>query len=247
LGSTAQWSSTRILVVEDEEITREWMLSLLDDGGYWTAMAGDAATARAAYAAFRPHVVLLDLTLPDADDFELTRTLATRSDCGVIIVSSSRGRNRRLDGLRSGADDFLSKPCDPDELLLKVGRLAERVRDARKSDPAREAMRYGPWLVDFANRLCRHDDGREMTLTDREAQLLDLLLGRPGHVFSRDALRQHLCGGADAVSDRAIDSCVSRLRRKLEKHPGRPEWLQSIYGAGYRFASPFERGNPDDR
>jgi DNA-binding response OmpR family regulator len=225
-------AQTRVLVVEDEEITREWTCDLLDAAGYRTHAAADARSASAALDALLPHVVLLDLCLPDAEDFSLTRNAATKH-CGVIIVSRKRDREHRIDGLRAGADDYLTKPCDPEELLLKVGRLAQRIRAARSTRSGRGQRRI-PWTFDPDHQVWRHYDGHTQVLSEREARLFRVLCAEPGRVFSRMQLQQAVFDKPDEVTERTVDSLVGRLRRKLEDNPNRPRLLLSVYGSGYR-------------
>ncbi len=225
-------AQTRVLVVEDEEITREWTCDLLDAAGYRTHASADARSASAALDALLPHVVLLDLCLPDAEDFSLTRNAATKH-CGVIIVSRKRDREHRIDGLRAGADDYLTKPCDPEELLLKVGRLAQHIREARSTRSGRGQRRI-PWTFDPDHRIWRHTDGRTQVLSEREARLFRVLCAEPGRVFSRAQLQQAVFDKPDAVTERTVDALVGRLRRKLEGNPNRPRLLLSVYGSGYR-------------
>jgi DNA-binding response OmpR family regulator len=225
-------AQTRVLVVEDEEITREWTCDLLDAAGYRTHAAVDARSASAALDALLPHVVLLDLCLPDAEDFSLTRNAATKH-CGVIIVSRKRDREHRIDGLRAGADDYLTKPCDPEELLLKVGRLAQRIQAARSTSTG--TGEFGvPWTFDPDHQVWRHTAGRTQVLSVREARLFRVLCAEPGRVFSRAQLQQAVFDKPDEVTERTVDSLVGRLRRKLEDNPNRPRLLLSVYGSGYR-------------
>lgn len=223
---------TRVLVVEDEEITRECTRELLSAAGYRTHAAADARSALSAMQALQPHVVLLDLCLPDAEDFSLTRSAAAMS-CGVIIVSGMRDREHRIDGLRSGADDYLTKPCDPEELLLKVERLARRIRAASMSSPEGGECRAA-WTFDPDHQVWRHPDGRSVVLSEKETRLFCILCAEPGRVFSRAQLMRAVFDDPLEISERAVDSLVARLRRKLEDNPNRPRLLLSVYGSGYR-------------
>jgi len=197
---------TRVLVVEDEEIAREWACGLLDTAGYHTRAVADARSAVAAMEALRPHVALLDLRLPDAEDFDLTRRAAA-IHCGVIIVSALRDREHRIGGLRAGADDYLTKPCDPEELLLKVRRLAQRIHAVSRALPDDGNGRVS-WAYDPDERVWRHADGRTLVLSQRETRLLRTLCDRPGRVFSRDQLKQAVFGEPGSVADRSVDSLV---------------------------------------
>jgi two-component system torCAD operon response regulator TorR len=226
----------RVLVVEDEEITRCWISQLLCTAGYRVHSVTDARSALSAMQAFHPHVALLDLHLPDAEDFSLTRRAADLG-CGVIIVSVLRDRERRIGGLRSGADDYLTKPCDPEELLLKVRRLAQRIHAVTRARPD-GGKEHVAWAFDPNARVWRHGDGRTQALSEREARLFRILCDEPGRVFSRDQLKQAVFDEPRDVADRTVDSLMARLRRKLEDNPNRPRLLLSVYGSGYRL-------NPD--
>jgi len=226
----------RVLVVEDEEITRDWINQLLDTAGYRVHAVADARSALSAMQIFHPHVALLDLRLPDAEDFSLTRR-AAELGCGVIIVSILRDRDHRIEGLRSGADDYLTKPCDPEELLLKVGRLAQRIHAVTRTQPD-DGKGHATWAFDPNERVWRNSDGRTQILSEREARLFRILSDEPGRVFSRDQLKQAVFDEPGGVADRTVDSLMARLRRKLEDTPNRPRLLLSVYGSGYRL-------NPD--
>jgi len=227
----------RVLVVEDEAITREHIVSLLLDAGYDAIGVSDASSAENADREFRPDVVLLDILLPDAEDFSLTSNFRQRDRCGVIIVSGIADHKRRLDGLRAGADDYLIKPIDSEELLLKVGHLAERVRQRFGADEQSPlTWRCGPWAINPGEMHCRHDAGFKESLTANEALLLACMLPHAGKIFSRDELLSILRQHNQSASLRAVDSCVSRLRKKLEVNSSRPGLLLSVYGRGYRIA-----------
>lgn len=231
---------TRVLVVEDEIITREQIEHWLTKAGYRVRSVDSAAGAAQARSIFQPHVVLLDLVLPDANDFELTREYGRDGQCGVIIVSGIADPGSRLDGLRAGADDYLVKPVDPEELLLKVGRLALRVTQAHAFvKPTSEGLRCGPWTIWLAERRCRHDCGFQESLTENEALLLRPMLEQPDRIFSRDELLRVLQRQVASASGRAVDSCVARVRKKLEANPARPELLLSVYGRGYRIVKSY--------
>jgi len=228
-------------VVEDETITREHIIGLLLNAGHEALGASDASSAEQAYRKFRPHVALLDLLLPDAKDFSLTRGFGLRDRCGIIIISGITNRKHRLEGLRAGADDYLTKPIDPEELLLKVEHLAMRVIERSGSaEQIPSIWRCGPWIINPDEQYCRHDAGFNESLTANEALLLGYMLRQPGTIVSRNELLGILKQHDQSASHRAVDSCISRLRRKLEEHSNRPCLLLSVYGRGYRVAE----GNP---
>jgi two-component system OmpR family response regulator len=226
--------NNRILVVEDEPTTRRRLVAYLARGGYEVRSVTNAASALPAITDFRPHVVLLDILLPDSSDFSLAGHIARTSDCGLIITSGFDSREDRLSGLRAGADDYLTKPCDMDELLLKVSRLAERVRQVETEQAAAAAcLRFAHWVYDPARAVLTDDTGQTANLTYKERQLLEIFLQHPRQLFSRSQLIARLESDDDEIFDRAIDTRISRLRKKIERNARAPTLLKSIYGEGY--------------
>jgi two-component system OmpR family response regulator len=228
--------NSRILVVEDEPTTRRRLVACLERGGYAVHSVASAAGAMPAISTFRPHVVLLDILLPDSSDFSLASHIARTSDCGLIITSGFDTREDRLNGLRAGADDYLTKPCDMDELLLKVHHLVERVRQVGTEPvpvPDPRTLRFGHWVYDPARAVLTDDHGQTMGLTYKERQLLEIFLRHPRQLFSRGQLIDRLQADDQDVFDRAIDTRISRLRKKIERNPRTPALLKSIYGEGY--------------
>ena len=228
---------TRVLIVEDEPITRKRLTATLEHYGYRVLGVDTACAAVAALDEHLPHVVLLDILLPDSSDFSLASRIAQRTDCGLIITSAFDRREDRLTGLRAGADDYLTKPYDLDELLLKVERLTARVRhlEGQPAEP-RERFEVGSCTFDPDRSLIVRGDGSQVRLTNRERQLLTLLVSHPGRLFSRSQIIEALEPGGSEVYDRAIDSSISRLRRKIEPDPSFPRYLRTVRGQGYRLA-----------
>jgi DNA-binding response OmpR family regulator len=226
--------NARILVVEDEPVTRKRLVAYLRRGGYEVHSADTASQVRPELESFCPHVVLLDILLPDSSDFSLAEHIAQSADCGLIITSGFDTREDRLNGLRAGADDYLTKPCDMDELLLKVGRLAERVRqNSEAPSVCSECLRFGAWLYNPETAVLTRSDGLAITLTHKEKRLLALFLQHPKRLFTRSQLIDHLQPHDGEVYDRAIDTRISRLRKKIETDSRSPTLLKSIYGEGY--------------
>jgi two-component system OmpR family response regulator len=231
---TRQPDSTRVLVVEDEPVTRKRVTTFLKRNGYQVHTADKAATVPEELERFRPHVVLLDILLPDSSDFSLAARITQSADCGLIITSGFDTREDRLKGLRAGADDYLTKPCDMDELLLKVQRLAARVRQNEEIESSpRQCFRFADWLYNPDIALLKREDGTKTTLTHKEKLLLGLFLQHPRRLFSRSQLIAQLQPDDSDVYDRAIDTRISRLRKKIEVDAKYPIILKSIYGEGY--------------
>lgn len=216
-----------ILVVDDDARLRELLRRYLVQHGYMVSLASDAAGAEAALARLAFDLIVLDVMLPDRDGIELTARL--RRDWSVpILLLTARGEPEdRIKGLESGADDYLVKPFEPRELLLRIAAILRRVPPG--ADAAGGAVRFGPYRFD-PTTLVLEREGAPVHLTAGEAALLKCLALQPGRALSRAELgaRARLTG-----SDRAIDVQIVRLRRKIEEDPRQPRWLLTLRGAGY--------------
>lgn len=236
--TSAAGRRNRILIVEDEIVARTRLQAILErSSGYRITAVATAAAALETLQTQPVDIVLLDIQLPDAGDFELASLIGHRIDIGLIIISSCDDADSRLQGLRCGADDYLSKPYHGEELALRVARLARRIHETRSyQKPVVRRMRFGPWICDPDTMLLCHAAGRKVKISSREKQLLTLFLKYPGRVFSRQQLLDALYpDGGMSVFDRAIDSAIARLRRRIETDPKSPDILKTIYGEGYLF------------
>ena len=228
-----------VLVVEDEPIARERLLAHLQNEGYLCTSATSVKDALAALATQIPDLVLLDIQLPDAADFTFAHIIRQQFTCGLIIVSSLTERDYRLQGLRAGADDYISKPFDMEELLLKVNNLVYRMHE---NVPALDngiqiihfnQCSYQPMLFKLTD-----PSGKEVTITKAEHDILMIFLFNPNRIITRDKI---LAGILDEnVYDRAVDSRISRLKKKLETASDSPNPIESIYGSGYKFTAEVE-------
>ena len=221
----------RILIVEDDRRIADLITKNLESAGYECRQASDGGRALAEFAQWKPVLVVLDLGLGGMDGLEVTRRIRKESDVPILMVTARSGESDKLLGLELGADDYVTKPFSTAELTARVrallrrstGSVTERVLDVvdLKIDPSRRHVER---------------EGRPVPLTTLEFDLLYFLASRPGRVFSREALMEQVWGSDRVVDDRSIDSLVSRLRRKLESDPANPRYLQTVWGAGYRFA-----------
>jgi DNA-binding response OmpR family regulator len=220
----------KILVVEDDARIADLIGKNLEAAGYACHASPDGARALADLASLHPALVVLDLGLPGMDGLEVLRRVRRDSDVPVLVVTARSTEADKLLGLELGADDYITKPFSTAELIARVrallrrstGSVTERVIEIAglKIDPGRRSVEW---------------HGQSVPLTTLEFDLLHFLAGRPGRVFSREALMTHVWGDDRVVDDRSIDSLVSRVRRKLEQDPSRPRLLQTVWGAGYRF------------
>src|SRR5689334_2719457 len=193
-------------------------------------MAAHGDEALGEFARSHPALVVLDLGLAGIDGLEVTRRLRRESDVPILMVTARTTESDKLLGLEVGADDYVTKPFSTAELLARVRALLRR----SSGQLVERSIDVGGLHVDPARRAVTRD-GRAVALTTLEFDLLYFLAARPGRVFSREALMEQVWGSDRVVDDRSIDSLVSRVRRKLEPDPAHPKWVQTVWGAGYRF------------
>ncbi len=220
-----------ILVVEDDRRIAALIVKNLEAAGYSCTIAGDGDAAIAEFTRLEPALVVLDLGLPGLGGLEVTRRLRRGSDVPILMLTSRSSESDKVLGLEVGADDYLTKPFGTSELIARVRALLRRTTPAVRE----RALVFGTLRIDPARRDAERD-GERVALTTLEFDLLYFLASRPGHVFSREALMTQVWGDDRIVGDRSIDNIVSRLRKKLEADPDAPRWLQTVWGAGYRFS-----------
>jgi DNA-binding response OmpR family regulator len=220
-----------ILVVEDDRSIAELVARNLEAVGLPCRSVHEGDLALAAIREHDPRLVVLDVMLPGLDGLEITRRLRERSDVPVLLLTARSGEADKILGFELGADDYLTKPFSPRELVARVRALL------RRSQPsgAGEIVERGPLRIDAGRRRAELE-GEPVELTSLEFELLHFLASRPGRVYAREALMREVWGEDRVVDARSIDSLVSRLRRKLEPDPTRPRFVQTVWGAGYRFA-----------
>ena len=217
-----------VLVVEDEPKIAQLLLDYLNDAGYRTRWLGDGSEVVASVRDRAPDLLLLDLMLPGKDGLSVCRELRAFSDLPIIMLTARVEEIDRLLGLELGADDYVCKPFSPREVVARVKTLLRR---AARSDSSAPDARFS---VDYDRVEIRHR-GRPLELTPNEFRLLALLLKSPGRVYSRDRLLDELNNDGRDVSDRAIDSHIKNLRKKLAVFSAETQHIQSVYGVGYKF------------
>ena len=227
---------TRILVVEDDPSIRMGLEDTLTAKGYEVDVVGRGTDGVERATSGRYDLVVLDVMLPDIDGFEVCRRI--RQSRGpartlpVIILSARGAELDRVRGLELGADDYVTKPFSPRELVARVRAVLRRV-DMQADDG--EVLRVGPVTVDQP-KMRVTVDGNEVDLTPTEFQIVATLAGQPGRVFTRAQLLDAVHGVAFETYERAIDAHVKNIRRKMEPDPGRPRFVQTVHGVGYRFS-----------
>ena len=224
-------SQTRILVVEDAPESVELLRSILQREGYTTAVASNGPSAVADARSFEPDVVLLDLGLPGLDGVEVCRQIRSFSDAYIVMLTARTDEVDRVVGLEVGADDYVTKPFSPREL---VARIRAMLRRPRGTEPAMGSARrcVGEIEVDPSGRTVRVA-GREVALTRIEFDLLDTLCSKPELVFSRAMLRERVWGPDWFGDDHVVDVHIANLRKKIDDGGG-PSRIRTVRGVGYR-------------
>jgi DNA-binding response OmpR family regulator len=222
---------TCVLVVDDEPIVREVVVSYLRREGYQTLEAGDGDTARELIEREQPALVILDVMLPGTDGFELCRWVRARSDLPVILLTARGEETDRIVGLELGADDYVTKPFSPRELAARVRTVLRR---AAPGVSAPERLAFEDLEIDAQTREVRRE-GRPLKLTAREFDLLWFLASHPRQVFSRDLLMDRVWGYTAALDTGTVTVHIRRLREKIEADSSHPRHLETVWGVGYRF------------
>lgn len=225
----------RILVVDDDREIARLLRSYLEQAGYTVLVANDGGAALHALRRERPDLLLLDLMLPDKDGWTVTRTIRSDqqlSDTLIIMITARVEDTDKILGLELGADDYITKPFNPREVIARVRALLRRTR--KSATPAR-SFSVGALRLDVGRRLVTVAD-LPVDLTPTEFSLLQTLMENPGYVFTRAELMERALGYNYDGMDRALDSHIKNLRRKIEDDPRTPDYIQTVYGVGYRLA-----------
>ena len=222
---------TRVLVVDDEPHILRALAITLRARDYEVALAGNGAGALASAADAPPDLVVLDLGLPDMDGVEVIRALRGWTDAPIIVLSGRSGARDKVEALDAGADDYVTKPFGMDELLARL-RAAHRRRGTTEEMPR---VKLGDTLVDLAAKTITLPDGEAVRLTRTEWSLLELLVRNPGKLMTQHELLTRIWGPSYPKDNDYLRVYLARLRRKLEPVPGRPRYLITEPGMGYRF------------
>ncbi len=232
-----------VLVVDDHPDIRGPMERLLKRRGFAPTTAADASEMDRRLADTQVDVVLLDVMLPGEDGFSICRRLQASGGPPVILLTARGEVTERVRGLELGAEDYIVKPFEPDELIARINRVLRRASALAIAPPAMPATRWrvGDWTFDPLVQELVSDDGSCVTLSSDEARLLEAFARHAQQVLDRDRLLELCSRGCSDVFDRSIDSHISRLRRKIETDPRRPRVLTTVWGKGYCLAVPCSR------
>jgi DNA-binding response OmpR family regulator len=225
----------RVLVVDDDAKTVELVRLYLNRDGYKVSVAYDGPEALRLARESHPDLIVLDLMLPGCDGLQVCRTLREESDVPIIMLTARATEEDKLGALGLGADDYVTKPFSPKELAARVRAVLRRVPDESLGH-GREELKVGELSIHFL----RHEafySGRPLALTPVEFKLLGVLAQEPGRTFPRAQLVEKVLGYDFDGFDRTIDVHILNLRRKLEPDPSKPQLIQTVYGAGYKFSA----------
>lgn len=220
--------AAHLLVVDDDTRIRNLLNRYLMEQGFRVTMAADAAEARRKLEGLHFDLLILDVMMPGETGLSLTESLkATRGDIPVILLTARSEADSRIAGLEAGAEDYVSKPFDPRELVLRINNILRRA--AASSAPKIDQIIFGPFTYSIARKELRRG-AEPIRLTDREQEIMTLFALRAGETIPR----HELIGDDAEVGERTIDVQINRLRRKIEDDPANPAWLQTVRGIGYR-------------
>lgn len=227
----------RLLVVDDEPELRKLLRDYLSKEGYQVKAVEDGAALDRYLVDHEVDLVILDLMLPGEDGLSIGRRLRQQKNLPIIILSARGEELDRIVGLEMGADDYLTKPFNPRELLARIRSVLRRCNEVTAASPAGEnlILTFGPFSLDLQkHKLVRNQ--QDIPLTAGEFTLLRIFLKHSNRVLSRDTLLEMTKGYDHSPLDRSIDVCVGRLRRKIEPDPTEPVYLRTVWGAGYMFS-----------
>ena len=222
----------KVLVVDDEPKIVQLARDYLEHAGFAVIVAHDGKAALASARSQKPDLVVLDLGLPELDGLDVARTIRQESNVPIVMLTGRSEESDKLVGLEIGADDYVTKPFSPKELVARVRAVLRRTERPRVDS---EIVRVGEIMLDIP-RMRATVANRPVELTPTEFQLVTTMAREPGRVFTRGQLLDAVHGVAFESYERAIDAHVKNIRHKLESDPARPRYLLTVYGVGYRFA-----------
>ncbi len=224
-----------LLIVDDDERIRTLLQKFLIRNGFLVTAARDAAHARRILSGLDFDMIVLDVMMPGEDGVSLTRGIRDESETPILLLTARAETEDRIKGLEAGADDYLAKPFEPKELLLRINAILRRMPEPSAEAATPKLLSLGPIRYDIERgELWRGEDLVRLTAT--ESQLMRIFSARPGEPISRARLVEDLGRDKGQAQERAVDVQITRLRRKLESDPKQPRYLQTVRGAGYMLA-----------
>lgn len=224
-----------LLIVDDDERIRTLLQKFLMRHGFLVTAARDAAHARRLLSGLEFDLIVLDVMMPGEDGLSLTRALRETMTTPILLLTAKGDTDNRIEGLEAGADDYLGKPFEPKELLLRINAILRRVPEPASHDTAPKVLTLGPIRYDIERGEMWEGD-ELVRLTATEIQLMKIFAAKPGEALSRSNLVEELGRDRGQAQERAVDVQITRLRRKIEPDPKQPRYLQTVRGAGYMLA-----------
>jgi len=233
--------STKILLVDDEASLREPLAQYLSGQGFSVCEAESAAAARARMLEDRPDIALVDIMMPGEDGLSLCRHLSETQQLPVILLTARGEATDRIVGLEIGADDYVTKPFEPRELVARIRSVLRRANRAAVAPEEDALYCFEEWQLDPLKRRLTDPEGAFVPISTAEFRLLRTFLDHPRKVLDRDYLLDAVQGREAHLFDRAVDNQISRLRRKIEADNRNPHFIQTVRGGGYRFGADVTR------
>ncbi|SHI40220.1 two-component system, OmpR family, phosphate regulon response regulator OmpR [Shimia gijangensis] len=224
-----------LLIVDDDERIRELLKKFLMRNGFLVTSARDAAHARRILSGLDFDMIVMDVMMPGEDGMSLTRAIRETSMTPILLLTAKGETEDRIQGLEAGADDYLPKPFEPKELLLRINAILRRMPEVKEADTVPKVLHLGAIRYDIdRGEMWQGEDIVRLTAT--ENQLMKIFAATPGEPVSRNKLVEDLGRDRDQAQERAVDVQITRLRRKIEADPKQPRYLQTVRGAGYMLA-----------
>src|SRR6476469_4509203 len=230
LPATLPDDAPHLLVVDDDRRIRDLLSRFLAGEGYRVSTAETAADASSRLNGLSCDLLILDVMMPGESGFDLAKAIRGDSNVPILMLTARDAAESRIKGLEMGADDYLSKPFEPRELSLRIANILKRTQPA--AAPPVESVRFGPFVYHLARGELRKGE-EVIRLTDRERDMLRVLAATPGETVPRMAL----AGDGGSAGERAVDVQINRLRRKIERTPANPLYVQTVRGFGYRLVT----------
>lgn len=223
----------KILLVEDEENIRKFTKINLEREGYRVIEAGTGEDGIVIAEEEKPDIAILDVMLPGINGFEVCTYLRENMDIGIIMLTAKTQDDDKIKGFEQGADDYLSKPFNPKELILRIKSLSRRLQ-AEKPKENQNVLEIGPFKLDLYSKIFTKED-KEIILTPNELSMTTLFMKNPGKAFTRQELLDIVWGEGYAGDNKIVDVNIRRLRSKVEDNPSKPTYLETVWGTGYRW------------
>ncbi|NKB45663.1 MAG: response regulator [Alphaproteobacteria bacterium] len=234
--------ASKILVIEDDIFVQQLVGHVLEFAGHDISLSATAAQGSSLFSSGHYDLVILDLTLPDEDGLTVARQIRSRSDVPIIVLSGRSEKDSRIAALEIGVDDYITKPTDPQELLLRVKNLlSRRTTTGPHGSPDEQLFKFDGWALNQSARTLTSPEGEDIHLTKSEFDLLAAFVRAPNRVLERDFLQDAIGRLDQPDTDRTIDVLIGRLRAKIEENPKAPIHIVTAHGLGYRFATKVGR------